>query len=58
MNTGEIAALDALDLLVVVDNESDTQLQSLLKRLFAKYLEEMKGQYVCSVRWYGLIERV
>ena len=28
MNTGEIAALDALDLLVVVDNESDTQLQS------------------------------
>jgi hypothetical protein len=30
----------------------------LLKQHFAQYLEEMKGQYTWSVRWYGLIERV
>src|ERR1700756_2094008 len=30
----------------------------LLKQHFAQYLEEMKGQYIWSVRWYGLIERV
>ena len=30
----------------------------LLKQHFAQDLEEMKGQYIWSVRWYGLIERV
>ena len=33
MNPVEIAALDALDLLVVVDNESDTLSKSNLERL-------------------------
>ena len=28
----------------------------LLKQHFAQDLEEMKGQYIWSVRWYGLIE--
>ena len=30
----------------------------LLKQLFAQYVEEMKGQYIWSVRWCGLIETV
>lgn len=58
MNPVEIAALDALDLLVVVDNETDTQLRSFAETALCTILGEMKGQYIWSVRWCGLIARV
>src|SRR2546423_8925510 len=36
----------------------DVSCRVLQKQHFAQDLEEMKGQYIWSVRWYGLIERV
>jgi hypothetical protein len=42
----EIAALDGLDLLVVVDNESDTQQQSFAETALCTILGGDEGQYL------------
>jgi hypothetical protein len=70
-NTGEEPTTDPWDacggrFVVPPSNETNCFLRIvfagacrvLLKQLFAHSLEEMKVQYIWSVRWYGLIERV
>jgi hypothetical protein len=55
----EIAERDEASRIAILANSGlAVACRVLLKQHFAQCLAEMKWQYIWSVRWYGLIEKV